>query len=198
MLGRGPHTLSRVCSRLPEAYARASLRLPAAAQAWRSGSSRQGCASYEVQVLCRQLPEADGKHIRGMGKPCTMSSADGATTAALRYCTAALGATWGGEQPCGPEHARMTAASQRVPDGRRCTDMVERRPGPHGGQAAVVGEETGPCPSRAAGGGGQARRAGGAETTSGRSASPQGLTATCIDPRSEARPEAERGGRTGA
>jgi hypothetical protein len=64
----------------------------------------------------------------------------------------------GGEQPCGPEHARMTAASQRVPDGRRCTDMVERRPGPHGGQAAVVGEETGPCPSRAAGGGGQARR----------------------------------------
>jgi SAM-dependent methyltransferase len=30
--------------------------------------SRQGCASYEVKVLCRQLPDSDGKHIRGGGR----------------------------------------------------------------------------------------------------------------------------------
>src|SRR5215813_8028033 len=42
--------------------------LPAAAEARRSGSSRQGCASYEVKVLCRQLPDSDGKHIRGTGR----------------------------------------------------------------------------------------------------------------------------------
>ena len=73
-------TLVRVCGegagepvplpgsrRLP-ASARTSLRLPGAAEAWRSGSSRQGCASYEVKVLCRQLPDSDGKHIRGVGR----------------------------------------------------------------------------------------------------------------------------------
>ena len=30
--------------------------------------SRQGCASYGVKVLCRQLPDSDGKHIRGVGR----------------------------------------------------------------------------------------------------------------------------------
>ena len=43
-------------------------RLPGAPDAQRSGSSRQGCASYEVKVLCRQLPDSDGKHIRGVGR----------------------------------------------------------------------------------------------------------------------------------
>jgi len=75
---------------------------------------------------------------------------------------------------------------------------VERRPGPNGGKADVLGEETGQGTSRAAGGGGQARRDRGAETTSGRSASPQGLIATCPDPLSEDTSEAEGGVRTGA
>jgi hypothetical protein len=37
-----------------------------ASYAERLGSSRQGCASDEVKVLCRQLPDSDGKHIRGV------------------------------------------------------------------------------------------------------------------------------------
>jgi hypothetical protein len=87
----------------------------------------------------------------------------------------------GGEHTCGPAHARRTTASKRAPCGSRCTDMVERRPGPHEGQADVVREETGTRTARAPGGGVQARRDSGAETTSGRSFSPQGLTAPCTD-----------------
>jgi len=51
--------------RLP---ASAALPLSGAADARRSGSSRQGCVSYEVKVLCRHLPDSDGKHIRGVGR----------------------------------------------------------------------------------------------------------------------------------
>jgi hypothetical protein len=76
--------------------------------------------------------------------------------------------------------------------------MVERRPGPNVGKAAVVWEETGMCTTRAAGVGVQARREGCAETTSGRSSSQQGLTATCKDLASEGMPEARGGVRTGA
>jgi len=87
----------------------------------------------------------------------------------------------GGAPTCGPAQKRMTAAAPRVPCGSRCPGWVERRPGPHGGKADVVGEVPGRGTSRAAGGGVQARRAGGAATTSGRSASQQGLTAPCTD-----------------
>jgi len=52
--------------------------------AQRSGSSRQGCASYEVQVLCRQWPDADGKPSRGVGRERPPSGSDVKTTAAIR------------------------------------------------------------------------------------------------------------------
>jgi hypothetical protein len=92
----------------------------------------------------------------------------------------------------------MTTASQRAPYCSRWTDMVERRPGPHGGKAAVVWAETGRGTTRAAGGEVQARRERCAERTSGRSSSQQGLTATGTDVVSAGRPEARRGWRTGA
>jgi len=76
--------------------------------------------------------------------------------------------------------------------------MVERRPGPHGGKAAVVWEETGTYTTRAAGGEGQARRARGAERTSGRSSSQPGLTATGTAPWSAGTPAAAGGLRTDA
>ena len=104
----------------------------------------------------------------------------------------------GGEPTCGPAHQRMTAASTRAPCCSRCTDMVERRPGPHEGKAEVVREATGTSTSRATGGGVQARRARGAESTSGRACSQQGLTATCTDLASEGTTEARGGGRMGA
>jgi hypothetical protein len=104
----------------------------------------------------------------------------------------------GGEHTCGPAHEEMTTAAKRAPYGSRYTGMVERRPGPNGGQAAVVGEETGTCPTRAAGGEVHARRDRCAERTSGRSSSPQGLTATGKDLGSEGSPAARRGWRMGA
>ena len=76
----------------------------------------------------------------------------------------------------------------------RCTGLGERRPRPHGGKAAVVWEETGQGPTRAAGGGGRARRERCAETTSGRALSPQGLPATGPDPVVRGRPRHEKGG----
>ena len=88
----------------------------------------------------------------------------------------------------------MTAASKRAPSCNRCTGCAMRRPGPNEGQAAVVEEETGRGTPRAAGGGGQARREGCAERTSGRSSSPQGLTATCTDRVLRVPPRHEEGG----
>jgi hypothetical protein len=87
----------------------------------------------------------------------------------------------GGEHPCGPAHAAMTAAATRAPSCQRCTGFAARRPGPHAGQAAVVEDATGRGPPRAAGGGGQARRDRDAERTSGRAFSQQGRTATGTD-----------------
>src|SRR4030095_7150899 len=100
----------------------------------------------------------------------------------------------GGEHTCGPEHEEMTTASKRAPYGRRCTGCGERRPGPNEGKADVLGEATGTCTSRAAGVEGQARRERCAETTSGRSFSQQGLTATCTDRVLRVRPRHEEGG----
>ena len=72
--------------------------------------------------------------------------------------------------------------------------MVERRPGPNEGKAAVVREETGPGTSRAAGGGVHARRDRDAESTSGRPFSQQGLTAPCTDRVLRGRPRPKEGG----
>ena len=72
--------------------------------------------------------------------------------------------------------------------------MVERRPGPNEGKAAVVREETGTGTSRAAGVGVQARRDRYAEITSGRSFSQQELTATCTDRVLRVRPRHKEGG----
>ena len=92
----------------------------------------------------------------------------------------------------------MTTASKRAPYCSRCTGIVERRPGPNGGKADVLREETGMCTSGAAGVEVQARREGCAEITSGRSSAQQGLTATCTDPLSEGITEAAGGWRTDA
>jgi hypothetical protein len=59
--------------------------------------------------------------------------------------------------------------------------MAKCRPGPKGGKATVVGEETGAGTTRAAGVGGQARRDRGAERTAGRAVVQQGLATTCQD-----------------
>jgi hypothetical protein len=72
--------------------------------------------------------------------------------------------------------------------------MVERRPGPHGGKAAVVWEDTGRGTPRAAGGEVHARRARDAESTSGRSSAPQGRTATGTALGLRVRPRPEEGG----
>jgi hypothetical protein len=100
----------------------------------------------------------------------------------------------GGEHTCGPEHQEMTAASKRTPYGSRCTGCAERRPGPNEGKAAVVWEETGRGTTRAAGVEVQARRERCAERTSGRSFSPQGLTATGTDLVLRVPPRHEEGG----
>lgn len=100
----------------------------------------------------------------------------------------------GGEQTCGPEHEAMTAASRRAPYCNRCTGCATRRPGPTAGKADVVEAETGRCTPRAAGGGVQAHREGCAESTSGRSSSPQGLTATGRDLVFRVPPRHEEGG----
>jgi hypothetical protein len=76
--------------------------------------------------------------------------------------------------------------------------MRERRPGPHGGKAAVVWEETGMGTTRAAGGGGQARGDSCAERTSGRTTAQQGLAATCRDPRTAGQPKQGGGTWSGA
>ena len=104
---------------------------------------------------------------------------------------------WGGEQTCGPEHQEMTAASTYRPCESRCTGIAERRPGPNGGKADVVGEETGRGTSRAAGVGVQARREGCAEITSGRSEGPAGGGPTCQDSLREPKAQRGRGPRTG-
>jgi len=101
----------------------------------------------------------------------------------------------GGAHPCGPEQARMPAAARRAPDCKRWTGFAARRPVPHAGKAAVVWAATGTGTTRAAGGGGHARRASGAETTAGRAGSPPGLPATGPDlvGRGRARHEAGAG-----
>ena len=85
-----------------------------------------------------------------------------------------------GKQTCGREHERMTAAPQCAAVLKslhgRC---AKRRPGPHGGKAEVVWEETGTCTTRAAGVEGQARRQRCSESTLGRSHSQQRRAATC-------------------
>jgi len=100
----------------------------------------------------------------------------------------------GGEHTCGPEQEAMTAASRRAPYCNRCTGCATRRPSPNEGKADVVEEETGRCTPRAAGGGVQARREGCAESTSGRSSSPQGLKATGSELGFRVPPRPEEGG----
>src|SRR6266480_7619181 len=87
---------------------------------------------------------------------------------------------------CSLEKARRTEVAVR--------HMGERRPGPNGGKAAVVWEETGKCTTRAAGVEVQARRERCAEITSGRSFSQQGLTVTCLDRVFRVRPRHTEGG----
>ena len=99
-----------------------------------------------------------------------------------------------GEQICGPEGHRMTAASKKRPDGS-CYRMgvAKRQPGHNVGKAVVLWEETGRSTTGAAGVGVQARRERFAELTPGRSYSQQGLTATCKD--SPTKAKAVGGGR---
>ena len=99
-----------------------------------------------------------------------------------------------GEQICGPEDDRLTAASIRAPYGS-CQGMgsVERRPVPHVGKAVVLWEETGTRTTGAAGVEVQARRERFAEITPGRSSSQQGLAATCKDLVLRVQPRHEEG-----
>ena len=176
----------------------AALRLPAAAEARRSGSSRQGCASDGVQVpipsIARFRRLAYPGHGEGTNHERRGWKSHGCHAVDCRIGRSALG----GEHTCGPEHPDLTAASKRAPYCKRCTGFAKRRPGPNAGKADVGEEETGRGTPQAAGVGGQAHRERCAETTSGRSCSPQGLTAPCLDLLSEGSPEAAGGWRTGA
>jgi hypothetical protein len=105
-------------------------------------------------------------------------------------CRKARGGSYlSGEQTCGSEDERMTAAPKMSPDGSSCRGIAMRRPGPNAGKANVLREATGACTSGAAGVGVQTRREGLAEITSGRACAQQGLTATCEDHPSEAMPK---------
>ena len=67
--GNVDHGGTRHPPRLSKERVLETLRLQSCApQIYPDGSSRQGCTSYEVKVLCRQLPDSDGKHIRGVGR----------------------------------------------------------------------------------------------------------------------------------
>jgi hypothetical protein len=99
-----------------------------------------------------------------------------------------------GEQTCGSEHQRMTAAPKMGLDGSSCRGDALRRPGPNEGKANVLGEATGACTLGAAGVGVQTRGEGSAETPSGRARAQQGLAATCKDRSCEAMPKLLGGG----
>ena len=94
-----------------------------------------------------------------------------------------------GEQTCGSEHKRMTAAPKIVADESSCRVNATRRPGPNAGKANVLGEATGACTLGAAGVGVQTRGEGLAEITSGRACAQQWLAASCKDHPSEAMPK---------
>ena len=121
-----------------------------------------------------------------------MIGADVKATAA-EYRKVQGGCYRSGEQTCGSEHKRMTAAPILSPDGSSCRVKAMRRPGPNAGKANVLGEATGACTLGAAGVGVQTRTEGLAEITSGRTATQQGLPATCKDLPQEAMPEAAGG-----
>ena len=109
-----------------------------------------------------------------------MIGADVQATAAK--CPRVRGGSYrSGEQTCGSEHQRMTAAPKMTPDGSSCWDEAMRRPGPNAGKANVLGEATGASTLGAAGVGVQTRGERMAEITSGRAVAQQGLTATCKD-----------------
>ena len=94
-----------------------------------------------------------------------------------------------GEQTCGSEHKRMTAAPKLSPDGSSCREKATRRPGPNAGKANVLGEATGACTLGAAGVVVQTRGERLAEITSGRACAQQWLAASCKDHPSEAMPK---------
>jgi hypothetical protein len=93
----------------------------------------------------------------------------------------------------------MTAAPKSRSDrSSDCRAHALRRPRPRWGKAIVPGEETGTCTLEAAGVLVQTRKERSAETTSGRTAAQQGLTATCKDRPQETSSKAAGGQRFGA
>ena len=114
-----------------------------------------------------------------------------ATAAACREVPG--GSYRSGEQTCGSEHKRMTAAPKDPPDRSSCRGTATRRPAGDSGKANVLGEATGACTPRAAGVGVQTRGEGSAEITSGRACAQQRLAASCKDRPSEAMPKPDGG-----
>ena len=174
-----------------------SLRPLAAPEARRSGSSRQGCVSYEVKVLCRQLPD----------RTASISGAWGGNNprearmekSRLPYGVGRIGRSdLGGEQTCGPEHERMTAASKSAPYGSRCTVQSGAPTQSERGEGRCLGGRNGYMHLKSRRGRGPSTQGRMRRTTSGRSFSQQGLTATCIDLVAEDTTEARGGWRTGA
>jgi hypothetical protein len=98
-----------------------------------------------------------------------------------------------GEQTCGSEHKRMTAAPKDPPDRSSCRGTATRRPAQDSGKANVSGEATGACTLGAAGVGVQTRGEGLAEITSGRACAQQRLAASCKDQPCEAMPKPDGG-----
>ena len=94
----------------------------------------------------------------------------------------------GGEQICGPEDYRMTAASRMTTVVKLLYGVAKRRPTRNIGKAVVLWEETGRCTTEAAGVRVQARRERFVDQTPGRSYFQQGLTATCKDPSTKGTP----------
>src|SRR5439155_21079860 len=136
---------------------------------------------YEVQVPIPSIARCRRVAYPGHRKGTTHERLGGKSHGCSTVEAVAGGAIWVASTPAGLHIKKRTAASRRAPSCNRCTGCAMRRPGPNEGQAAVVEEETGRGSPRDDGGGGQARREGCAERTSGRSPSPQGRSATRTD-----------------
>jgi hypothetical protein len=133
------------------------------------GSSRQGCASYEVKVLCRQIARF-GRLASPTWREVTISTVLGRK----RHGCPGYVIPWGrsdlgGKQRRRPEHKARTAAPQSSLYGSHATEVAKGRAGPKGEKAEAVGEERGTCTPEPAGVGVQAAKERGAERTAGRS-----------------------------
>ncbi len=186
---------------------------------WGNGSSRHGCESNEVKVLCRQLLGigrlAYPMHMKATtcvllgrkrhgcpvvemagGAPPEQAPGPQAYMAPRRRertrepSTAAVGAT-GVASKLGGQNVRNDNGREKYPAQKSLSGRFCGSPtrSRFSGKADVVREETSKCTSRTAAVQVLASKERLADLTSGRAISQQGLTTTCKDPRYKAKAE---------